>query len=99
MKRKTMMALGLVGLLLLSCKKDRTCECTSTSSGTSTNSGGGSNTYTSDPQVVTTKYTKVKSSDIATACGDYQGSYSSSSTTGTNTTASTSKSETKCTIK
>ncbi|HHZ65507.1 MAG TPA: hypothetical protein EYN38_03485 [Flavobacteriales bacterium] len=62
MKKALFFAIVVMAVSFASCKKDRTCTCTSTY----TPSGGSSYTSSSTKQ-----YTKVKKSDVAYDCVSY----------------------------
>lgn len=103
MKNKTIMAVAMAGLAFASCKKDRTCECTSTGSGASsyTQTGGttSTNTYTNPEEKSTTVYKKAKKSDLKTICGDQKYTDSNSFTNVNGTGNSTSTTDVKCKLK
>jgi len=62
MKKITLLAVAFVALTAVSCKKDRTCACTSSTVNTFS---GGSTSSTNDP--TSTVYTKVKKSGVTCA--------------------------------
>ena len=87
MKKIIILAASFSLLGLASCKKERTCTCTSTYTSSSGN-------VTTDQPIVTT-YKKIKKSDAKDLCSS--STSESTYTSGSNT--STSKSETKCELK
>jgi hypothetical protein len=59
MKKITLLAIAFVAISFASCKKDRTCACTSST----TTTVGGSSTTTAG-NAVSTKYTKAKKTGV-----------------------------------
>ncbi len=99
MKKNLILATGIMMFVALSCKKDRTCECTTTGSSTYKDAQGSTTTTNYTPSTTTTTYTKVKKSKLATHCGDMKSTGNYSSSSGTVTTSGSNTSEVKCVIK
>lgn len=71
MKKTTIVLITLGVISFASCKKDRTCECTTTYSSSSN--------PTTDTETETIVYKKIKKSHAKDACYSYNSDYSSSS--------------------
>lgn len=99
MNKNIIIPLALAVGLLSACKKDYTCECTSTTTSTVVNSNGSSTSNTSEPDVRTITYKKVKKSDLRVYCGSSTHENSSTQSQSGQTNSSSYKTETKCTIK
>jgi|GEM_PF-2045430 len=84
--KKIILLAAIAGIAFVSCKKDRTCECTnSIISKTSTQPGY---TYTPQPaSTTTTKYTKIKKKNVyAQLCVSQEETYSYNQTVYTGST-------------
>lgn len=97
-KFSVLIALLTVGMLM-SCKKDYTCECTTKSTTTFNNGQGTTTTTSSDPVVDKEEYKEVKKSNLPLSCKDNSSINSTSNTTGNVTTTTKNETETTCTIK
>jgi hypothetical protein len=99
--KKTFLLITVTLVIMLSaCKKERTCECTSSGTSSNTNSQGVVESYNYEPTTTKTTYKKIKKSDLGIICGDRKYTSSSSSSTptgGVNSGSSTT--EIKCKIK
>jgi len=95
MKKNLILTMSILLFVGVACKKERTCECTTTSSSSFTDANGVTNTTTNEPQKTTVVYKDVKKSDLETTCGDSK--YDSKNSNGQ--TTNTYVSETKCEIK
>lgn len=100
MNNKLTIAILVLGMNTIACKKERTCECTTTSSSSFTDVSGVTTTYPNDPSTSTKKYSKAKKSDLRVSCKDskVEANYTSSDN-GNPDGGGAYKSETKCTIK
>ncbi|PBQ33169.1 hypothetical protein CNR22_15765 [Sphingobacteriaceae bacterium] len=99
MKKQLIFALTTLVLIGTSCKKEVTCECTTTGTSVYTDSQGYSYSSVNDPTTTTKTYDKVKKSKLKTLCGDNKYSSTSTSNNAGSTNNSTYTSETKCEIK
>lgn len=99
MKKKLIFALTALVFIGTACKKDVTCECTTTGTSVYSDNQGYSSSTVNEPTSTTITYKKVKKSKLKTLCGDNK--YSSTSTSNNSGTTSNSNytSETKCEIK
>lgn len=99
MNLKLIIAAVTLTSVFTACKKDLTCECTTTNSSSFTDAQGVYTSYESDPQTTTTTYKEVKKSKLGTVCGDSVQESNSTNTNNGSTTYNSHKSETKCQIK
>jgi hypothetical protein len=102
MKKITLFSFALVALSLASCKKTRTCTCTSKTTTIETQSGAvtsGPTTSVSDDGTTTTSYAKIKKKTAKVDCLSTTTTYTDEYTfSGTTTTNQVTK-ETTCTLK
>ncbi len=96
MKKLSLFSLLVLAFALGSCKKDRTCECTSTTTYSSTSTNGTTNTTTSPPSTTTTEFKKVKKSSLDFSCGNRKYTNTSANSDGSSSTNIT---DVKCSIK
>lgn len=100
MNKRITLALIVATLSAVSCKKERTCECTTTSTNSSTDVSGVTTTFPGTPSTTTTTYKKVKKSELRVACKDskYESNYTATDN-GNPDGGGSYKSETTCTLK
>lgn len=93
--KKIMLLIPWLVFATAGCKKDRTCECSSSYTNTFTDKSGNVTSSNGNPRTYDTKYKKVTHSKMKTLCRDSK--YVSTMTSENGTSVSTSESD--CTIK
>ena len=96
MKKTILIALPVLFFAFSACKKDRTCECTSTSTSSYTDKSGNTSSSTGAPSTTKTDYKKVKKSSLDFSCGNSKYVSTGNNADGSSSTYVT---ENKCSIK